>query len=177
MKTMKNLHHPVEVKIWELKNSVYIGSLDWRKYRRFSVFVGAVPRTCTAEALANAFEEVIGNIVYCGIELDRYTRYPKGAACIIFSNKESYIKAIAAHEIVLGFGNYERRVEVKAFLASNMPCEKCGFSTSTKFCGEMICLSYYCNNCWKLVHSARPSMATHTPLKKLNISWKTKLNE
>ena len=36
-----------------------------------------------------------------------------------------------------------------------------------KFCGEIICLSYFCNNCWKIVHGSRPSLAKHVPQKKL----------
>lgn len=55
-------------------------------------------------------EEVIGSVAYCSIEQDRVTQYPKGAACVIFSTKESYIKAIAIHELVLRFSEGDRKV-------------------------------------------------------------------
>lgn len=164
--TLNGLMHPVEVKIWEMKNTVYATIIDWRKFRRFSVFVGGIPRTCTAAMLTCAIEEVIGPVAYCTIELDPHHFYPKGAACVVFTEKESYIKAIAAHEVMLSFGTFERKVEFKAFLASNMPCEKCGMTNGTRYCQEMICLAYYCMNCWKLIHNARPSMSGHTPSKR-----------
>jgi hypothetical protein len=164
--TLNGLMHPVEVKVWEMKDTTYPAQLDWRKYRRFSVFVGGIPRTCTAAALAYATEDVIGPVAYCAIELDPQHFYPKGAACVVLTSKESYIKAIAAHEVLLGFGSFERKVEFKAFLASNMPCEKCGITTGTRFCNEIICLAYYCVNCWKMVHNVRPSMSNHTPSKR-----------
>lgn len=164
--TLNGLMNPVEVKIWEMKNTVYATLIDWRKFRRFSVFVGGIPRTCTAAMLTCAIEEVIGPVAYCTIELDPHHFYPKGAACVVFTAKESYIKAIAAHEVVLGFGTFERKVEFKAFLASNMPCEKCGMTNGTRYCQEMICLAYYCMNCWKLIHNARPSMSGHAPSKR-----------
>jgi len=62
--------------------------------------------------LARALEEIFGNVVYCCIELDRNTQYPKGAGCVIFATKEAYVKAIAAHDIILGFGASERRVTI-----------------------------------------------------------------
>uniref|UniRef100_A0A915MU61 RRM domain-containing protein n=3 Tax=Meloidogyne TaxID=189290 RepID=A0A915MU61_MELJA len=163
--TLNGLMHPVEIKVWQMSDTTYAAQPDWRKLRRFSVFVGGIPRTCTAATLAYAIEDVIGPVAYCAIELDPNHFYPKGAACVVFSTKESYIKAIAAHEVILSFGSFERKVELKAFLASNMPCEKCGITNGTRFCNEIICLAYYCVNCWKMVH-VRPSMSSHTPSKR-----------
>uniref|UniRef100_A0A914GUV7 RRM domain-containing protein n=1 Tax=Globodera rostochiensis TaxID=31243 RepID=A0A914GUV7_GLORO len=158
--------HPVEVKVWEMKDTMHVGIIGWRKFRRYSVFVGGIPRTCTAAMLAYGVQEVIGPVAYCTIELDRQHCYPKGAACVVFNSKESYIKAIAAHDVVLSFGTFERKVEFKPFLATNMPCEKCGCTAGTRFCAEMICLAYYCSNCWKFAHSSRPSLSGHVPSKR-----------
>ncbi|KAF7623409.1 hypothetical protein Mgra_00004471 [Meloidogyne graminicola] len=164
--TINGLMHPVEIKVWEMKDTLYSAQPDWRRLRRFSVFVGGIPRTCSAATLAYATEDVIGPVAYCAIELDPQHFYPKGAACIVFTSKESYIKAIAAHEVLLVFGSFERKVEFKAFLSSNMPCEKCGITNGTRFCNEIICLAYFCVNCWKIVHNVRPSMSNHTPSKR-----------
>jgi hypothetical protein len=60
--------------------------------------------------LTMAVEEVIGPVAYCAIELDQYHFYPKGAACVVFTSKDSYIKAIAAHDVILSFGTSERNV-------------------------------------------------------------------
>uniref|UniRef100_A0A183BIU2 RRM domain-containing protein n=1 Tax=Globodera pallida TaxID=36090 RepID=A0A183BIU2_GLOPA len=153
--------HPVEVKVWEMKDTMHVGIIGWRKFRRYSVFVGGIP-----PMLAYGIQEVIGPVAYCTIELDREHCYPKGAACVVFNSKESYIKAIAAHDVVLSFGTFERKVEFKPFLATNMPCEKCGCTAGTRFCAEMICLAYYCSNCWKFAHSSRPSLSAHVPSKR-----------
>ncbi|KAL3095289.1 hypothetical protein niasHS_007388 [Heterodera schachtii] len=158
--------HPVEVKVWEMKDTTHVGIVGWRKFRRYSVFVGGIPRTCTAAMLAYGIQEAIGPVAYCAIELDRLHYYPKGAACVVFDSKETYVRAIAAHDVVLSFGTFERKVEFKPFLASNMPCEKCGCTSGTRFCAEMICLAYYCNNCWKYAHSSRPSLNGHIPSKR-----------
>ena len=58
------------------------------------------------------------------------------------------------------------QAEFKPFLASNMPCEKCGTNSGTRYCQEMICLAYYCQSCWKQVHNVRPSMSAHVPCKR-----------
>ncbi len=55
-------------------------------------------------------QAVIGPVAYCTIELDRVNEYPKGAGCIVFCNKESYIKAIATHQLHLKFDDGNRQV-------------------------------------------------------------------
>lgn len=57
------------------------------------------------------FLDFAGPVCYCTIELDRDHFYPKGAACVVFTSNESYIKAIAAHVVVLSFGTFERKVK------------------------------------------------------------------
>lgn len=51
-------------------------------------------------------------MVYCIIELDRINEYPKGAGCIVFKDKESYLKAIAAHQLNLRFDDGVRKVGI-----------------------------------------------------------------
>jgi len=38
----------VEVKVWQMANTIYASQINWRKFRRFSVFVGGIPRIWTA---------------------------------------------------------------------------------------------------------------------------------
>ncbi|KAI1703395.1 RNA recognition motif domain-containing protein [Ditylenchus destructor] len=166
--------HSVEIKVWELKNAVYVGNHGWRKYRRFSVFIGGLPRTCSADFLVGSLESSLGNIVYCSIEQDKWTQYPKGAARVVFASKESYIKSIAVHELPIRFPEGNRKIEIKPFLASNMPCDKCGVTGSSKFCKEMICLAYFCDGCWKSEHSRGPGMSTHEAMKKTSRNLKSK---
>jgi len=170
MRNAKGLRHPVEVKVWELENSFYMVN-EHEMYRRFSVFVGGIPRTCAAVELAHALEKVIGRVVYSCIELDHSTQYPKGAACVYMDSKESYVKAIAAHKVILSFaasceGNVDRQVELLPYLMSDMSCERCNGVVGSKFCCNIVCLSYYCNTCWKIVHGSHPNMMSHVPMKK-----------
>lgn len=46
-----------------------------------------------------------------------------------------------------------------------MPCEGCGNQISTEFCTNICCLKYFCDNCWRIKHSA-PGMASHKPVHK-----------
>jgi hypothetical protein len=61
--------------------------------------------------LTMAIEEVIGKVVYCAIELDQNHFYPKEAACVVFQYRDAYIKAIAAHRVMLSFVTCERQVK------------------------------------------------------------------
>ncbi|CAK5084829.1 unnamed protein product [Meloidogyne enterolobii] len=51
--TLNGLMHPVEIKVWQMNDTTYAAQPDWRKLRRFSVFVGGIPRTCTAGLVLN----------------------------------------------------------------------------------------------------------------------------
>jgi hypothetical protein len=50
--TLNSFPIQVEIKVWTMSDSNYIGELGWRKYRRYSVFLGGLPRTCSAGRLA-----------------------------------------------------------------------------------------------------------------------------
>jgi len=155
---------PVEIKVWAMADSIYIGVLGWRRHRHYSVFLGGLPRTCSAASLAHTLQQVIGPVAYCIIELDRINEYPKGAGCIVFQNKESYVKAIAIHQLNLRFDDGVRKVELKPFIANDMQCERCS-SHDTKYCCNLICLSYYCDYCWPKVHN-NAAKANHVPMKR-----------
>lgn len=46
-------------------------------------------------------QQTIGDIVYVSLEVDADTKYPKGAAQVIFDNRESYLTAIAMRLMTL----------------------------------------------------------------------------
>ncbi|VDM22499.1 unnamed protein product [Wuchereria bancrofti] len=91
----------VQVRPWALSDQVYRMTDAKPLSDRFSVFIGGVPRTTTASELAMLLQQTIGDVVYVSLEVDAETRYPKGAAQVVFDNRESYLTAIAMRLITL----------------------------------------------------------------------------
>jgi hypothetical protein len=154
-----------ELKFWEVKNANCIVIPNWRNYIRLSVFVGGLPRSCTALELKEVFEEEIGQVAHVDIEVDNVTAYPKGAARVVFLRRESYLKAMAMREMILVIHNTQRRVELKPFLYPKMACEHCSSPQGALFCSDIRCLKYFCQMCWKQVH-AKPGMGLHEPMRR-----------
>lgn len=114
----------IEVKPWELRNNELSFVYNWMQFDRLKVFVGGLPRTITAEELGKVFQEAVGGVAYVCIEIDEETEYPKGAARVVFSNQvidlvkthtvtmsqESYVRAIAMHEITVASCGNEKVV-------------------------------------------------------------------
>lgn len=83
---------------WCLEDASYSIYAKWHRFVRLSVFVGGLPRTCTAKELFMAINERFGNVLHCSIELEFDTNYPKGAARVVFGNLKSYsLAATAGH--------------------------------------------------------------------------------
>ncbi|CAI4230197.1 unnamed protein product [Auanema sp. JU1783] len=139
---------------------------------RYSVFLGGVPRTATACQLANLINGYIGNVVAVNIEVDIETEYPKGAARVIFSKRESYITAIAKRHIGIFSSESQKEMEMKPFLEENMNCEHCNKSQTRNFCAELRCLLYICDKCWPVVHKNH-STHEHKPMQKGSFFGKT----
>lgn len=51
--------------------------------------------------LAILLQQTIGDVVYVSLEVDADTKYPKGAAQVVFDTRESYLTAIAMRLITL----------------------------------------------------------------------------
>ncbi|VDM39851.1 unnamed protein product [Toxocara canis] len=77
---------------------------------RYAVFVGGVPRTVTASQLAAVVYQTFGEVLAVTISVENGTRYPKGAARVIFGTREAYTKAIAAHFLKMKFAEQEKDV-------------------------------------------------------------------
>lgn len=100
----------ISVKPWDLRNNEAIIEADWKRFERFSVFIGGIHRRATAAELANVLNQAVGGVVYVGMEIDEQTDYPKGAARVVFSNPASYIKAIGIKRVTTLTNGTERNV-------------------------------------------------------------------
>lgn len=126
------------------------------------MFVGGLPRTCTAKELSDKVEKKFGNVLHCSIELEFDTSYPKGAARIVFGDLRSYCKAaVTGHIDENWFQDRHCSIEFKPFVYKDIPCELCQHpNRNTRFCPAPECLSYLCNQCYTVRHLA-PQMANH----------------
>lgn len=62
------------------------------------------------------------------------------------------------------------QVEVKPYVLDDQICDECqGLHSAGKFapffCANVMCLQYYCEHCWSLIHSS-PNREFHKPLVK-----------
>uniref|UniRef100_A0A914BXP3 Palmitoyltransferase n=1 Tax=Acrobeloides nanus TaxID=290746 RepID=A0A914BXP3_9BILA len=176
IRTMDGAKRVIEVKPWDVKNNELAVMNDWHQHERLSVFIGGLPRTITAGELASLIQEAVGGVAYVGIEIDEHTEYPKGAAKIVFNSQESYVRAIAMHEITVLLNGNERVAEIKPFLYSKMKCDSCHIYSSTSFCSQIRCLKYFCNACWKAKHST-PGLTSHQPMQKGQCYFSAKKND
>ncbi|XP_063724716.1 cytoplasmic polyadenylation element-binding protein 2-like isoform X2 [Symsagittifera roscoffensis] len=160
----------VQIRPWNLADSDYVmdGSqpLDPRK----TIFVGGVPRPLKAQELARIMDRLYGGVCYAGIDTDPELKYPKGAGRVAFANQQSYIAAISARFVQLQHGDIDKRVEVKPYVLDDQMCDEChGNRCNGKyapyFCANVMCLQYYCDQCWSQIHS-RQGREYHKPLVK-----------
>lgn len=63
-----------------------------------------------AGELAVVIQQTIGNVSSVTLELDSDTQYPKGAARVVFKNRESYLIAIAMRMITINKIDQEKEV-------------------------------------------------------------------
>uniref|UniRef100_A0A0R3S3V1 RRM domain-containing protein n=1 Tax=Elaeophora elaphi TaxID=1147741 RepID=A0A0R3S3V1_9BILA len=155
----------VQVRPWVLSDQVCQLTSEPPLSDRYSVFIGGVPRTTTASELAMFLQQTIGDIVYVSLEVDADTKYPKGAAQVIFYSRESYLTAIAMRLITLRTTDQVKEIEIKPYLMDSAQCEICKFSDARYLCPELCCLMYLCEPCWTEVHKRR-GLPHHRPMTK-----------
>ena len=170
LKNNQNGREFVQIRAWSLQDADFVMDgfqpLDHRK----TIFVGGVPRTLKSVELAVIMHKYYSSVCYAGIDVDPELKYPKGAGRVSFSNHTSYINAINNHYIHLKIGDVDKRVEVKPYVLDDQACDecngdKCGGRFAPFFCGQISCLRYLCEHCWKLVH-VQPGRECHKPLVK-----------
>lgn len=159
----------VQIRPWSLADAEYTLDdsvpLDPRK----TVFVGGVPRPFKAVELACLMNDLFGNVCCAGIDTDPDLKYPKGAARVTFTSRESYLKAIEVRFVEVQMPDQRKRMEVKPFVLDDQLCDQCadvdGGRSGPYFCGNLICLQYYCEFCWSRIH-ADDEKQFHKPIVK-----------
>jgi len=161
---MHDIQRMVQVRPFLLENATFVIDPLWFRFIRLSVFIGGLPRSCTARDLASSVSSKFGKILHSSIELDFYHSYPKGAARVVFFRVADYVKAARAGHFMLEINGNNHRVEMKPFFYSGISCELCSAShlLTDYFC--TVCLKYFCKTCWMIIHEGN-QMKSHHPLK------------
>lgn len=89
-----------------------------------------------AAALAKVFNDLFDNVIYVGIDTDRFF-YPIGSCRITFSSKQSYLKAITANFIEIKTSKFGKVVQVEPYL-EEAPCSSCYVQQGNYFCREPV---------------------------------------
>uniref|UniRef100_A0A1I7VTQ6 RRM domain-containing protein n=1 Tax=Loa loa TaxID=7209 RepID=A0A1I7VTQ6_LOALO len=157
----------VQVRPWALRDQVYRVTDAPLISDRYSVFIGGVPRTTTASELAMLLQQTsrLCDVVYVSLEVDAETKYPKGAAQVVFDSRESYLTAIAMRLITLKTIDQVKEIEIKPYLMDCAQCEMCNLADARYLCPELCCLMYLCEPCWAEVHKQR-GLLNHRPMTK-----------
>lgn len=166
-------HKLVQIRPWKLSDANCVIDSSPILDPRTTVFVGGVPRPLKASELAEFMNRMYGGVCYAGIDTDPDLKYPKGAGRVAFSNRESYLRAIAQRFVKFEHADFEKRVEIKPFVLDDQICDEChGLHSANKFapffCANIACLRYYCDFCWQQVHS-NEDRRFHKPLVKESV--------
>ena len=74
-----------------------------------TVFVGALHGMLNADGLAYTMNELFGNVVYAGIDTDKY-KYPIGSGRVTFSSHDSYFRAIQVNFVEIKTPKFTKKV-------------------------------------------------------------------
>ncbi|XP_064382490.1 translational regulator orb2-like [Halichondria panicea] len=160
----------VQIRPWCLPDGICVKEPSHNIDLRKAVFIGGVPRPLKAVELAQIMRDKYGSVMLVAIVCDTDLKYPKGAACVVFSSHASYIAAVSARFMQLNYASMDKKIEIQPYVLEGQMCDEChGVQCNKKpapfYCASLNCLQYYCEYCWATIHSM-PGKQNHRPLQK-----------
>ncbi|XP_043270059.1 cytoplasmic polyadenylation element-binding protein 1-A isoform X2 [Venturia canescens] len=146
---------------WHISDSNYSKSSSQKLDPEKTVFVGALHGMLTAEGLAKIMNELFEEVIYAGIDTDKY-KYPIGSARVTFSSKRSYKRACATAFVEIKTPLFTKKVQIDPYIEDSV-CSACAVQHGAYFCREPICSRYFCFSCWLWQHASEP-MSHHQPM-------------
>ncbi|VDO22309.1 unnamed protein product [Haemonchus placei] len=160
-------HVSIHVRVWLNRNTKYFsenGSDFMDKLTKNAIFVGGLPRTVTAKELFDLMSLTFGDVIMTQIEVELETDYPKGAGCVVFRDRDSFLVAIARRFAGFKFTECFKKVELKPYLIRFTQCDVCQKSRARNFCPQLRCLKYMCESCWQHAHVDLDNNSEHLPM-------------
>ena len=132
---------------------------------KFTVFVGALHGRMHAEAIANIFDDVFGDVTSVRIDTDQHD-YPTGSGRVTFGNASSFKKAVLSNFIQIDSKKVKKRIQIEPCI-DGQSCCLCLEENVPNFCKKLECFDYYCNPCWLIRHHpANGEVLDHSPIRR-----------
>ncbi|XP_065568998.1 cytoplasmic polyadenylation element-binding protein 1-like [Artemia franciscana] len=155
----------VQVIPWVLSDSNYVPigtGLSFPGHRldtKRTVFVGALHGVMTAENLYRIFNETFGDVIYAGIDTDKY-KYPIGSGRVTFSSFQAFMRAVKVGYVEVRTTKFRKKLQIEPYLEDSQCC-KCNLMIAPYFCRDPLCFKYYCKSCWTVDHPEGSQLASH----------------